>query len=67
MGQGCSRLAGAGGALLWYGKMVSCFGAWLLFLLGEVGGLGFAPFEAESTPKYIVPPNCVLLLHGLFD
>ena len=40
----------AEGGLLW-SPLVSCNGGCVLFLLREVGSLGFAPFKTESTPE----------------
>ena len=51
LGGGCDGMIGAGGVSLLFQNRVSYIWGWLLFLLGEVGRLGFAPFETESAPK----------------
>ena len=65
LGGGCGGMLRAGGVSLVFHKRVSYSRG--CFFLGEVGSLGFAPFETESAPEYILPPYCVLFLHGFLD
>ena len=60
---GCGGKVGGGILVQVFCNWVSCFGVRIIFLR-KVCCLCFSPLEAESAPKEVFPPYCVLFFHG---